>query len=237
MNLTFGPMHIIGLEGQPRRTYTYQKGFGFDVWNMIETIGAFVIATGVLIFLINIVRSRAVAKRDNIHVGPDPWDSRGLEWMVQSPVPSHNFDEVPIVTHLDEFWHRKYGEDERGLPVRIAATEDVVQPGDPTGVHLPTPSYWPIVLALGLPVIGYGVIFNVGVAIVGGIIVLVAVYGLALEPSIDPDAAHGTEHEPHDGDDDSGEGARAELEAGEGSDETAEQEAASSEEQEEVAPA
>ncbi len=55
MNLTFGPMHIIGLEGQPRRTYTYQKGFGYDVWNLVETVGAFIIATAVLIFLINIV--------------------------------------------------------------------------------------------------------------------------------------------------------------------------------------
>ena len=169
MNLTFGPMHIIGLEGQPRRTYTYQKGFGYDVWNMVETVGAFIIAPAVLIFLINIVRSRAAAKREHIEVGPDPWDARGLEWMVQSPTPAHNYDEVPIVTHLDEFWHRKYGEDDRGRPVRIAATEDVVQPGDPTGVHLPSPSYWPIVLASGLPLIGYGVIFNLGFAFVGAL--------------------------------------------------------------------
>src|SRR4051794_39748917 len=54
MNLTFGPMHIIGLEGQPRRTYTYQKGFGYDVWNMVETVGAFIIALAVLIFLVNV---------------------------------------------------------------------------------------------------------------------------------------------------------------------------------------
>ena len=110
-----------------------------------------------------------MAKREHIAVGPDPWDARSLEWMVQSPTPAHNFDEVPIVTHLDEFWHRKYGEDERGRPVRIAATEDVVQPGDPTGVHLPSPSYWPIVLAAGLPLIGYGVIFNLGFAFVGAL--------------------------------------------------------------------
>src|SRR5581483_1482545 len=76
MNLTFGPMHILGLEGQPRRTYTYKPGYGYDVWNLIETIGAFVIALSILVFLYNIVKSRAVAKRDNLAVGPDPWDAR-----------------------------------------------------------------------------------------------------------------------------------------------------------------
>ncbi len=228
MNLTFGPMHIIGLEGQPRRTYTYQKGYGYDVWNMIETIGAFVIATAVLIFLINIWYSRRKAKQNNIVVGADPWDARGLEWMVQSPTPSHNFDEVPIVTHLDEFWHRKYGEDEAGRPVRIAATDDVVQAGDPTGVHLPSPSYWPIVLAASLPVIAYGIIFNLALAFVGGFALLLAVYGLAFEPSVDPDADHGGDghHELEAGDGD-GDGAQAELPAAEDA----------AEEQEEVAPA
>jgi len=215
MNLTFGPMHIIGLEGQPRRTYTYEKGFGYDAWNMVETVGAFIIALAVLVFLVNVFQSRGAAKRGHLAVGPDPWDARGLEWMVQSPTPAHNFDEVPIVTHLDEFWHRKYGEDERGLPVRIAETADVVQPGDPTGVHLPSPSYWPIVLAAGLPLIGYGIIFNLAFAFVGAFIVLIAVYGLALEPSVDPDAGH--DHDDHhdtDGDGD-GDGAQAELPAGE----------------------
>jgi cytochrome c oxidase subunit 1 len=215
MNLTFGPMHIIGLEGQPRRTYTYQKGFGYDVWNMIETVGAFIIAAGVLVFLFNVVHSRAVAKREHIEVGPDPWDARGLEWMVQSPTPSHNYDEVPIVTHLDEFWHRKYGEDERGRPVRIAATEDVVQPGDPTGAHLPSPSYWPIVLAAGLPLIGYGVIFNLAFAFVGAFVVLLAAYGLALEPSVDPDAGHDHDDQHESAPDGDDEGAQAELPPGE----------------------
>src|SRR5439155_25347351 len=69
MNLTFGPIHIIGLEGQPRRTYTYAKRYGYDVWNMVETIGAFIIALAVAIFLYNVWPSRAVAKRESINVG------------------------------------------------------------------------------------------------------------------------------------------------------------------------
>jgi cytochrome c oxidase subunit 1 len=153
--------------------------------------------------------------------------------MVANPTPSHNFDTVPIVTHLDEFWHRKYGEDEQGRPVRMAATDDVVQAGDPTGVHLPSPSYWPIVIAAGLPLIGYGVIFNLGFAAVGLFVVFVGVYGLGLEPSTDPDAAH-DDHGDHGDDGDHGDGddhgpddpepgGAVEVVAGGGSDEPAAQ--------------
>src|SRR3954454_115135 len=85
MNLTFGPMHIVGLEGQPRRTYTYQTGYGFDFWNAVETVGAFIIALSVLLLLINIVKSRAQARRENLVAGNDPWDARSLEWMVPNP--------------------------------------------------------------------------------------------------------------------------------------------------------
>src|SRR5436190_15012112 len=89
MNLTFGPMHIVGLEGQPRRTYTYEKGYGFDFWNAVETVGAFIIALSVLVLLINIFSSRAKAKSDHLVVGDDPWDARSLEWMVPNPTPAH----------------------------------------------------------------------------------------------------------------------------------------------------
>src|SRR3954470_13812479 len=199
MNLTFGPMHVVGLEGQPRRTYTYDKSLGVDAWNFVETIGAFIIALSVLIFFINIFASRAKAKRENLVVGNDPWDARSLEWMVGNPTPAHNFDEVPVVTHLDEFWHRKYGEDDAGRPVRVKATADVMQKGDPTGVHLPSPSYWPIVIAAALPLIGYGIIFNLGFAAVGGFVLFLGIYGLGLEPSTDPDAVH--PHDDHGGHD------------------------------------
>jgi cytochrome c oxidase subunit 1 len=80
--------------------------------------------------------------------------------------------------------------------VRIAKTVDVVQPGDSVGVHLPSPSYWPLVLALGLPIIGYGVIFNLWLCLIGGAVVVAGIYGWATEPADDPDAAH--DHDDHD---------------------------------------
>jgi cytochrome c oxidase subunit 1 len=214
MNLTFGPMHIVGVQGQPRRTYTYEEGYGFEFWNMVETIGAFIIALGLLVFLANIVLSyRRYLAGGKVRVGPDPWDARSLEWMTANPTPHHNFDEIPTVTHLDEFWHRKYAEDERGRPVAIAPSADVVQPGT-AHPHLPAHSYWPIVLAFALPVIAYGLIFNLGLAFVGGAILLTAVYGWGLEPAFE--AGHGDgHHDDHDGDPDGDDdAAAAELPAG-----------------------
>ena len=199
-NLTFGPMHILGLQGMPRRTHSYFDGYGFNFWNLVSTVGAFLIAVAFLIFFTNIWLSRRDAKAGRLdHPGPDPWDSRSLEWMTASPTPTHNFDHTPVITHRDEFWYRKYGETDDNRLVRVAEAEDVAQTGYRTDVHLPAPSYWPIVLCFALPLIGYGLIFNLGFAFVGGGLTLMSLYGLALEPPDDPDAGHG--HDDHHGDD------------------------------------
>ncbi len=200
-NLTFGPMHILGLQGMPRRTYTYKDGYGFNFWNMVSTIGAFTIAVSFILFFTNIVVSRRKAKASKLAMAADPWDGRSLEWMLPSPTPAHNFDEVPTVTALDEFWHRKYGEDERGRVVRIAATADVVQKGTNTNVHLPSPSYWPIVLAFGLPLLGYGLIYNLWICVFGAICIVGGIYGWVMEPSTEPDPGHEADHGPGAGPD------------------------------------
>jgi cytochrome c oxidase subunit I len=196
-NLTFGPMHILGLQGMPRRMHTYVKGYGFELWNMVATIGAFVIFVSMSIFAANLLLSWRSHRRHPVEVGPDPWDSRSLEWMVPSPVPAHNFDEVPTVSHLDEFWHRKYGEDATGKVVRIATGAEVAQKGDAKDVHLPSPSYWPLVVPVGLVLIGYGLIFNLAFAAVGAVIVVLAAFAWGYEPADDPEAHHG--HAGHDG--------------------------------------
>jgi cytochrome c oxidase subunit 1 len=192
MNMTFGPMHILGLQGMSRRIDHYSKGFGFEFWNMVVSIGAFVIASSVACFLIAVVLSTYRYKKGLIpNAGPDPWDARNLEWMTTSPVPAHNFDSEIEVHGLDEFWHRKYGYDENHRVVRVAKTEDVAHKGTATNVHLPSPSYWPIVIACGLPLIAYGLIFNLWLCVPGAIIVLGGFYGFAMEPVDDPDAHHG----------------------------------------------
>ena len=189
-NLTFGPMHILGMQGMMRRTYTYTEGQGFNLWNMVATIGAFTIAVSLILFMVNIALSYRKHKRNPVDPGPDPWDARSLEWMIPSPAPEHNFDELPLVEETDEFWHRKYGHDDDGRLVRIAATEDVVQKGDATDVHLPSPSYWPLVMAAGFPLVGYGLIFNYWWLVPGALLIVLGIFGWVFEPSTDPDGGH-----------------------------------------------
>ena len=198
-NLTFGPMHILGLQGMSRRIWTYDGNYGFNFWNLVATIGAFIIALSVLSFIINIFYSKKKAS-SLPPVGADPWDARTIEWMVQSPTPEHNFDEVPTITQLDEFWHRKYAEDEDGRVRRVATGDEVAQPGDGTGVHLPSPSYWPLVVCISFPVIGYGMLYSLWLALVGGIIGVVGIYGWAIEPPDDIDNPHGDDHDHSDDD-------------------------------------
>ncbi|CAB4548075.1 unannotated protein [freshwater metagenome] len=210
-NLTFGPMHILGLQGMMRRTYTYTSNQGFSMWNMVSTTGAFIIALSLLVFMGNVVFSYRKHRKNPVNPGADPWDARSLEWMIPSPAPEYNFAEIPVVEEFDEFWHRKYGHDENGRLVRIAKTEDVVESSDPVTVHLPSPSYWPLVLALGMPLVGYGLIFNLWWAVPGVILIVAGIYGWVMEPATDPDASHG--HDDHHGDPD--EPDAAEIEAGE----------------------
>jgi len=197
MNLTFGPMHILGLQGMSRRIDSYSSGFGFAMWNAVATVGAFTIAVSLLVFFYNVWKSKKEAPGLPAP-GPDPWDARSLEWMVPSPTPEHNFDVQPEVHGLDEWWHRKYGYDDDGKVVRIATVEEAAQKGDATDVHLPSPSFWPIVVASGLPLIGYGLIFNFWLIVPGALATVGGLFAWALEPADDPDTAHS--HDDHDGD-------------------------------------
>ncbi len=183
-NLTFGPMHILGLEGMPRRIQTYTPALGLGVWNLVATIGAFTIAVGVLIFVANAVASFRRPK----DAPADPWDARTLEWTIPSPPPPHNFDEIPVVHALDDFWHRKYAETEERTLVPVPAGGSGEPPaGDGHasghGIHMPSPSYYPVIAALGFPLIGYGVIFHWWMAVAGAVIVLAGLYGWAFEPA------------------------------------------------------
>ena len=187
-NLTFGPMHVLGLQGMPRRIQSYPESLGLTFWNLVSTIGAFTIALSVLVFIVNAVRT---ARRSR-EASADPWDARTLEWATSSPPPTHNFDEIPVVHALDEFWHRKYAETEGGRAVPVPAggsgeTERRAEHGGDHagghGIHLPGPSYYPFVASLGLPIVGYGLIFSWWLVGAGLVIALAGLYGWVLEPS------------------------------------------------------
>jgi cytochrome c oxidase subunit 1 len=190
-NLTFAPFHILGLQGMSRRIYTYSESLGLEFWNLVSTIGAFTIAVSILVFMANVIASF----RRPREAPADPWDGRTLEWSTSSPPPHHNFDEIPTVHHWDDFWHRKYAEDEEGNIVRVpAGGAPAHDPGHADAehrghaIHLPGPSYYPLIAALGFLPIGYGVVFGGALwwlAVAGGAMLLVGIYGWALEPSVE----------------------------------------------------
>ena len=106
-HLTFDFMHIPGILGMPRRIYTYEPGRGWDIWNLIVTIGVVFQAAGVLVFLGNLLWSccrGAIA-------GGDPWDAWTLEWSTSSPPPAYNFAKIPEVRSRRPLWDVKHPED------------------------------------------------------------------------------------------------------------------------------
>lgn len=200
MNMTFGPMHIIGLQGQPRRMMNWTEAragegfFNLGFWNRVASVGSFILAIGVLIFLINVVYTHTSKKVGKAPL--DPWDARSLEWMTSSPPKEHNFDSIPTVHALDEFFHRKYEENpETGEIRKVATAEEILAEMEAKAdkhIHLPSPSYWPIILAIGLPIMAYGIIYTRLLAVFGGVIILLAMFGWALEPSVADD----TDYDP-----------------------------------------
>jgi cytochrome c oxidase subunit I len=96
-NMTFFVQHALGLSGMPRRIYTYQPGLGWSTYNLISTIGSFILGVGVLITILNVARS---LKHGKI-AGPDPWKGNTLEWFTTSPPPVNNFDEIPRVRSVE----------------------------------------------------------------------------------------------------------------------------------------
>jgi cytochrome c oxidase subunit 1 len=182
-NLTFGPMHILGLQGMPRRYYRYAEGTGWDFWNLVSTIGAFLIAASIAVFMVNVIRSLARGKE----AGADPWDARTLEWSIPSPPPHYNFAEIPKVKARDDLWHHKYSEDHGGRAVPVVAgaaieeQEDEEHEGHPD-IHMPDLSYYPLLAAAGLPVIGWGLIYHWSVAVVGALITVAGLFGWSMEP-------------------------------------------------------
>ncbi|MGH7510863.1 MAG: cytochrome c oxidase subunit I [Gemmatimonadales bacterium] len=175
-NLTFFPMHFLGLHGMPRRVYTYPEGLGFELMNQIETAGSFVLGLAFLVFLWNIFRT---ARRPR-NAPADPWNGATLEWSIPSPPQEFNFAEIPVVHGRDALWELKR-EKRTGAqlpePARVSGE----------GIHMPNPSYWPVVTAVGVlaVLVSLMALDKTGVpGVVAGVAILfLGVYRWAYEPA------------------------------------------------------
>ncbi len=183
-NLTFQPMMILGILGMPRRIQTYPDDLGWGLWNALATAGAFIIAFSVLIFVINFVLSLVRGEE----AGADPWDGRTLEWSIPSPPPEYNFAVVPTVHSVDDFWHKKYAETAEGVPVPVpaGAAHEEHDDVDVHSIHMPSPSYWPLIAAAGFPIIGLGLIYQFALIPIGALVLVGGLYGWVLEPASPP---------------------------------------------------
>jgi cytochrome c oxidase subunit 1 len=205
-NLQFAPMHWLGMDGMPRRIYTYAENMGWETSNMAASIGGAILGLGILVFIINVFYS----KMNKVMAGNDPWDGRTLEWSTTSPPPVHDFDEIPQVKYRDDFWFQKYPETiseyyhddpdqvvpsgaqfddgdavEEALPVVFGGSDGH---GDGhSAIHLPDMSYYPFILALGIAGLGAGFLSNNVVIAVGAVILVWGLIGWAMEPVNDPE--------------------------------------------------
>ena len=238
-NITFFPMHFLGLMGMPRRYYTYGDGSGWTFWNAFVSFGAFFLAASVMLFVYNLAKSIKSGEPS----GPNPWDGSTLEWAIPSPPPVYNFAQLPLVGHRDPLWWDAYDRheghldrhegqvDQDELDVKIAGvqigtahvpdeapdqqaetrlghhtgdTQDLSQINvHPGHIHMPNPSIYPLVVALGGLVAAIGLLFKedtgkitIGllhmpvVAALGLLIMLFGIYGWAFEPASDPEPGH-----------------------------------------------
>jgi cytochrome c oxidase subunit I len=179
-NIAFFPQHFLGALGMPRRIYTYNPEAGWSFWNLVSTVGAYLLGLGVALFVVNAVRSL----RHGAPAPADPWDGRTLEWRTSSPPPVHDFDETPPVYSRDSFWREKYGDRHGNKPVPRPPLHEA------HAIHMPAPSVWPLVAAGGMLTAAAGVLLHPLVLTAGAALAVVALFAFALEHHANRDHAH-----------------------------------------------
>jgi len=175
-NVAFFPQHYLGAMGMPRRIYTYPASTGWAPWNLLSTVGAFGIGLGILLFIVDAARSLRRGPR----APADPWDGRTLEWRTSSPPPPHDFDTIPPVYGRDTFWREKHGDAQGRKPAPLPPAPD------PHGIHLPAPSHWPVVVALGAGLAAVGALTHLALVLLGAVVLLYGAFRFAFEHHRDP---------------------------------------------------
>jgi cytochrome c oxidase subunit I+III len=178
VNVAFFPMHLLGLEGMPRRVYTYLADTGWGDLNLLSTLGTLAMVAGVLVFLANVARSL----RAGAPAGENPWDADTLEWSTSSPPPPYNFAAIPVVEGRSALWDRT-GHAPVVTGLRGDMREQLVTTAldaRPSYRHrMPSPSLWPLAAALGTGLLLFLLIFTFWGIVIGGIVTSLAVLGWA----------------------------------------------------------
>jgi cytochrome c oxidase subunit 1 len=173
MNLTFFPMHFSGMLGMPRRIYRYDAEQGWDTFNLMSSIGAYLLVLATLIFVFNFFKSR---KRGAI-AGPNPWGAGTLEWSIPSPPPDYNFATLPTVTSRYPLWE---GNEKDAESARINAQEG--KTSGQLGIVMPYNSIKPMIVAFGMVLMFCGLLTHIAVIFLGAAILVVGLYSWVLSP-------------------------------------------------------
>jgi cytochrome c oxidase subunit 1 len=174
-NLTFFPMHQLGLLGMPRRVYTYPPGLGWDGLNLLATSGAALMALAVLTYATNVV----IALRRGAPAPANPWNASTLEWATTSPPPPYNFHPVPVVRERDPIWMDPDPVIVTGLSsaYREVLITHVIDGNLDHRFESPGPSGWPFLTAIATTILFIGSIFTPWAVVWGSIPVAVALTG------------------------------------------------------------
>ena len=175
-NLTFFPMHILGLMGMPRRVYTYPAEMGWGGMNLLSTVGAFIFFASFLLLAFNIARSL----RHGVLATDNPWEAGTLEWATSSPPPPQNFSRIPVVSDSEPLWHTP-----EVLPVvnglradrRELIISSLVDAEPDIRDSSPAPSIWPLLAALTTSVTLLASIFTPWAVVWGAIPILIVLTG------------------------------------------------------------
>ncbi|HUQ89247.1 MAG TPA: cytochrome c oxidase subunit I [Vicinamibacterales bacterium] len=175
-NLTFFPMHQLGLQGMPRRVYTYLPGMGWDWLNMLATIGAATMGAGVLTITTNAIRTLLAGER----APANPWNSGTLEWATSSPPPPYNFHPEPMIGSVNPVW-----QDPPDMPLVTGVRTDkrevlvtkVLDAEPDHRFHSPEPSIWPFITAVMTTALFIGSIFTPWAVVWGFLPVMIALIG------------------------------------------------------------
>ena len=174
-NLTFFPMHLLGLQGMPRRVYTYQPDMGWGAMNLFVSASSLILIAGFLLFFVDVIRSA----RNGAPATENPWNAATLEWATSSPPPVYNFERIPVVKGLNPLWEEETLNVAEGLQIdsRELLITSAVAAKPEIRETSPRNSIWPLIAAIATSVMLIWSIFSPWAVVWGSIPIAITVIG------------------------------------------------------------